>query len=119
MQKIKFDTTEILYPTTWQEQPNTIKNTFQTEAGTDQEIIARKDKLSISCGFKCTGDWVGIFKTFSQKDYFALSQYDPLTNAEETRVVRMEGFSYSLVPKTWDIQNINGVWEVSFRLEEF
>lgn len=119
LSKIKFDDIEILYPLSWQEKSNTIKETFQTEAGTDEEIVVRRDKLAISCSFKCTDKWVKTFKKFSLKDEFNLTQYDPLTDTEETRTVRMNDFTYSLVDKSWSLDVTNGIWEVSFSLEEF
>lgn len=119
LSRIKFDNTPILYPLTWQETPTTVKETFQTEAGTDEEIIIRRDKLSISCAFKCTDTWVRTFKSFYFKDEFELTQYDPFTNAEETRTVRMTDFSYSLVKDSYKLDVTNGIYDVSFTLEEF
>ncbi len=121
MQKIKFNNSEIPFPLTWNETAKTIKTTFMTEGGTDEELIVRRDKLVISCSFKCTDYWVRVFKSFYRLNEFILRQYDPWTNDEESRTVRMHDFSYGLVKKSWDIDEevTQGIWEVSFTLEEF
>ncbi len=119
LDKIKFNQTEIPFPLTWNEKSNTVKKLFNTEAGTDEEIIVRRDKLNVSCSFKSTDTWVRQFKEFSMMNSFTLTQYDPLTNAVESRTVRMVDFNYGLVPKSYDLDVTKGVWNVSFTLEEF
>ena len=121
MDKIKFDTTEIPFPLTWNEEPQDVINTFTSEAGTDEEIITRKDKMKISASFKSTSAWASTFKSFYKKDSFTITQYDILTDTTEERTVRMKNFKASLEPKSWllDSNVTQGVWNISFSLEEF
>lgn len=123
MEKIKFDATEIPFPFTWDEAPSDIGEVFKSEAGTDEEIITRKDKMVISASFKTTSEWKGIFKSFYMKDSFVLSQYDALTGTTEEREVRIKqnSFKASLEKGSWKLDSTitQGVWNISFTLEEF
>ena len=121
MNKIKFNQTEIPFPLTWGEKSDDIKTRFSTEAGTDEIIEVRKDKLNIAFSCKCTSDWASTFKSFYLMDSFTLKRFDILTGQEEEREVHIENFSADLVPKSWDLDPTvtEGVWEISFNLEEF
>lgn len=121
MQKIIFNTSEIPFPLTWNETAKTIKKTFTTEAGTDEDLVIRRDKRIISASFKSTDYWVRVFASFYRLNSFTLKQYDPYLNTTEERTVRMSDLKYNLVNKSWDLDPTvtQGLWNVSFTLEEF
>ena len=50
---IYFDDVKLFTPESWEESYAVIENTNQTEAGTDQVIVTRYDKLSVSASFNC------------------------------------------------------------------
>ena len=56
MQKILFNQTEIPFPKSWVENPEKLKNTFKTEAGTEVDLIIRAKRLSISVATTCLDD---------------------------------------------------------------
>ena len=116
---IKFNTTVIPFPSGWEENPNVVENTFQTEAGTDKVEVIRYDKLSVSVSMKCLSSLVTTLGSFSRMDSFTLKRYNPTNDTYEERTVRMRGFKYKLVPKSQDLGATKGIWEVSFNLEEF
>lgn len=115
----KFNNTEVLWALSWSETSNVVEQTFLTEAGTDKVALTRVDKLSISASYKCTDAWVAIFGEFSRMPSFTLTRYNPSLGEYEDRTVRMREFTYKLVPKSQDLTVTEGVWEVSFNLEEF
>lgn len=119
MQQTYFNQTPILWAQSWVENPQKLKNTYTTEAGTEIDQIIRADKLSISCSYKCSDDWLQTFISFRDLNSFTLTRYNPRTKTTEARIVRIIDFNYSLVPKSYDLTVTNGVWEVSFNLEEF
>lgn len=119
MQGILFDSTPIPFPQSWVENPQKLKNTFTTEAGTEIDLIIRSKKLSVSFATTCLDNELRTFFQFRDKDSFVLTKYNPLTKASETATVRMTDFNYSLVRKSAGLNVTNGVWEVSFNLEEF
>jgi hypothetical protein len=45
---IYFDDTKLFSPSSWDESYAVVESTNQTEAGTDQIIVTRYDKLSVS-----------------------------------------------------------------------
>lgn len=120
MNRPRFDTTEIAIPAmSWVENPEKLKNTFTTEAGTEIDLIVRAEKLSISASYKCTDTWLNRFMYFRDLNSFNLECYSPRTHGMIDRTVRMTDFNYSLVRHSDELSATNGIWEVSFNLEEF
>lgn len=113
-----FNSTEILYPITWDESFAEIENVQQSEAGTDIVSVRRSDKLSVSASFKVNTTWLTTLKSFKSLDSFTLSRYDGTTEGYDTRTVRMRNFSQKRI--RWSETAVDGsLWEVSFNLEEF
>jgi hypothetical protein len=52
-------------------------------------------------------------------DSVTFKQYSPLEQGYSTRNVRLEGFKYKAHKNSEDLTEVNGVWDVSFTLEEF
>lgn len=119
MQGILFDSTPIPFPQSWVENPQKLKNTFTTEAGTEIDLIVRDSKLSVSVSTTCLDNELKTYFQFRDKDSFVLTKYDPLTKSSITATVRMTDFNYGLVRKSAELSVTNGVWDVSFNLEEF
>lgn len=117
---IYFDDVNIgFFPSTWEESYTNIENSAETEAGTTLVTIVRKSKLSVSVSCGVTADKAKMFKEFSMKDSFILKKYDTLEQEYQEYNVRMTEFSISLKPSTEKISISNGLWYVSFTLEEF
>lgn len=116
---IKFNQTEIYFPSTFTVKREVVEVVNQSEAGTDIVQVARQNKVSVSVSTNCTSDWVSIFEEFSEEPYFTLSFWNDNDEAYETHTVRMRGFQKSLIKKSWAVALYNGIWGVSFTLEEF
>lgn len=119
MQKIMFNQTEIPFPKSWVENPQKLKNTFTTEAGTEIDLIVRAKKLVVSASTTCLADDLKTYFEFRDMNSFTLTKYDPLTKQSESAIVRMTDFNYELVEKSHKLPEQNGVWNVSYNLEEF
>lgn len=120
MKVMKFNETTILFPTSMDRNSNDIEQEFITESGKTQVISSRKDKQSISMTFTCSSARMKTFKEFYMLDYFTLTEYDSITNDDQTRTVRMKNYKESFIPKsnTVDSSVSQGLWNVSFTLEE-
>lgn len=120
MNVMKFNETTILFPTSMDRNSNDIEQEFITESGKTQVISSRKDKQSISMTFTCSSARMKTFKEFYMLDYFTLTEYDSITNRDQTRTVRMKNYKESFIPKsnTVDSSVSQGLWNVSFTLEE-
>lgn len=116
---IKFNTTEIPFPASWSESPETLEKVFQSEAGTDKIIIQRKNKLKVTMNYNCLDTLANTLGTFSQMDSFTFKRYNPITATYEERTVRMRNYSCAFVKKSEDLSATNGIWKISFTLEEF
>lgn len=118
MQAFKFNNTKILRPISWSETSNVIETVQVTEAGTDVINVTRYDKISISAEFGCTDAWAKTFREFSRLDTFTLTRYDVVSGEEEERTVRMRNYTQTLVKDSETLAGFNGLYNISFELEE-
>ena len=116
---VKFGDEEIPEPEEWSEESSVVENVNQTEAGTDQISVIRYDKLSVSCSFQCSHRWAGKFKAYSKKDSISVRMYDIELAGYKTRTMRIRSFKADPVKNSQRTPNTNGLWEISFHLEEF
>ncbi len=116
---ILFDEEAIFEPASWDEDSEVIETINQTEAGTDQIVVTRYDKLTISCSFQCSSAWTKKFKEYSQQDSIEVSIYDHIEQEYEVRTMRIRDFKIQLVDNSWKVQGTSGLWNVSFNLTEF
>ena len=116
---IYFDDTKLFWPSKWQESYSVIETTKQTEAGTDQVIVTRYDKLSVSCEFKCSAAWASTFTNFRDKDSIAVRLYDLKTRDYKTRTMRIRNFKTAPEKNSEKLASSNGLYTVSFDLYEF
>lgn len=114
-----FDLTEIPQPSTWSESSNVVETVNQTEAGTQQVEVVRYDRLTVNCGFVVTDATAMLLKDFSKRNSISVKYYDIETDAYKTRTMRIRNFSASLKKDSNTLLYVRGVWEISFKLEEF
>ena len=119
LEKVKFNNTEIPWTNGWEVAPRDILNENQSEGGTDIVQAIRRDKLSISVQTTCLSAQLKIYAQFKKLDSFTLSCYDPITEENEEHTVRIANFRYSKKPKTERLEVTNGIYNVSFTIEEF
>ena len=116
---IYFDDVKLFTPESWEESYAVIENTNQTEAGTDQVIVTRYDKLSVSASFKCSSRWAAKFAEFRDKDSIQVKLYDLKTQDYKTRTMRMRNFKTGPEKNSEKTKGTNGLYTVSFDLQEF
>ena len=115
---IYFDEDEVLRPTDWSEDFSVVEKVNKTEAGTDIRVVTRYDKMTADATFYVTDKWAKFFKTYSQKPSFTLKKYDVLTEGYEERQVVLRGLKIERLQKSEKIVVSNGLYAVSFKLEE-
>lgn len=91
----------------------------KTEGGHSIIQVFRKDILSMTINTRCLSSWAKVYHQFSKKDSFVLTFFDTATETQVTRTVHMENYSESLVEKSHYLNVTDGVYDVSFTLEEF
>lgn len=116
---VSFDETEIMQWSKWEEERKVIENTYETEAGTDQVDVVRYGKLTVSCEYRCHSEWLRIFTDFSERDSIQVSFYDTKLMTSTTKTMRIRDFKAKPIEFSENVQDTNGVWNVSFKLEEF
>ena len=116
---IYFDDTKLFTPESWEESYAVVESTNQTEAGTDQVIVTRYDKLSVSASFQCSSRWAATFAAFRDKDSIAVKLYDLKTQDYKTRTMRIRNYKTAPEKNSEKTKGTNGLYTVSFDLEEF
>lgn len=116
---VYFDGTKLFPPAGWEESYSVVESTNQTEAGTDQVIVTRYDKLSVSASFQCSSRWAAVFAAFRDRDSIAVKLYDLKEQDYRTRTMRIRNFKSGPEKNSEKTRGTNGLYTVSFDLEEF
>jgi hypothetical protein len=116
---IYFDGVKLFSPASWEESYSVVESTNQTEAGTDQVIVTRYDKLSVSASFQCSSRWAAKFAEFRDKDSIQVKLYDLKTQDYKARTMRIRNFKTGPGKNSEKTKGTNGLYTVSFDLEEF
>lgn len=87
----------------------------ETEAGTKQRDVIRSGIVSISVSLGVTAVWLSKLTAYSKYDKLTVKYLDTETLTLVETEMFIEDFSVSLKKDT----SYKGLWEVSFRLQEF
>lgn len=118
---LMLNNTELLIPSSYKENWKAVEEVKQSAAGTDIYTSIRSRKLVASLTYKVMNGWLKTFADFnmlSRTESLTFKRYDPILDAYSEHFVKMTGFSYQLNRKSWDLEATNGIYEVSFNLEE-
>lgn len=112
---------EYQYFKTWNIVRNDTITTHVTESGLQEDVVSRRGRLSITGTVTCLQPLVAQLLALAELDEFEARIYDPATDDYATIDCRIGAgsMSYSLKEKSANLKTTNGVWAVSFTLEEF
>lgn len=110
---------QLFPPDKWEETSEVVEETYQTEAGTDQASVTRYDKLAVDAQYRVNSEWLKQFKMWAKVDSLDVSIYDATANGYTYRVMRMRDFKASPVEWSERMKDTDGIWNISFSLEEF
>lgn len=118
---IELNGVEYEYFKTWSITRNDYVTTHETEGGVQEDVVTRKGRKSISVSVTCLQPLLAGLLALADLDEFDAKIYDPATDDYDTIEVRIGAgsMSYALKTGSADLSAVNGVWEVSFTLEEF
>ena len=116
----KINNTPIPFPDSWTETPVKSGNRFETEDGGIRQIIIRSKRLKASAKFTVTNRWLKKFMGYRDANTISVDIYDSLTTAmvNHTMFIDYESFSYELIPASKRAGGTDGLWRLSFDLEE-
>lgn len=109
------------YFKTWNIKRVDYVTTHETEAGTQEDVVTRKGRKSIGVSVTCLQPLLAGLVGLADLDEFEARIYDVVTDGYVTIDVRIGkgSMSYSLKEGSANLSAVNGVWTVSFTLEEF
>lgn len=118
---IKINNTPIPFPDSWQENPIKTSREFETEDGHRIKTVKRVTRLSISASFTVSSRWLKKFKQWRKEPTLSVYVYDPDNNGYQAYIMDIadDSFSYSLIKGSERASNTNGLYKLSFDLEEF
>ncbi len=117
---IKINNVAIPFPDRWSETPKKISNEFETESGGRQLIVVRNKRLEVSASFTVSSRWLKRFEAWRDANYVTVSVYDAGSNAyvSYNMDIVSESFRYELIRHSERMKNTNGLYKLSFELEE-
>lgn len=119
LQKMKFDDVAIPFPSGFDVSEMNIQEEHQSEGGRTIIERVRQGVLNVNISTTAMSDILQVYKMFSIKDSFMFTLYEPLTGNQVTKTVFMDGFTYSLVEGSQDLEVTDGVYEIQCVLREF
>lgn len=117
----KINNVTLFRPEKWELSEEVIEQEFRTEAGTDNLLVERYGKTTISAEFSCTDVWQATFAGWSKTASLTVKYYEPESSGYVEKSMRMRNFKSALVPASdylTDSQSL-GLYTVSFDLIEF
>ena len=95
--------------------------THETEGGKQEETVVRKGRRVIAVATVCVDTVAASLAVLNDEDDFEATFFDVKTAQSITTTLRVRAGSMSikLLPKSSDLITVNGLYSVSFTLEEF
>ena len=116
---LKFDGTAIPFPNSYSIANSVLENVNESEAGMDIVQIRRMQKMTLSLSFRLMDSYLAFFEGYAySSSTIEVSIYDAVTKAYTTKTMRMRDFQYKLVEKSELVNDINGMYDISFSLIE-
>jgi len=111
---------DIPFPDSWEESPVKDSQTFKTEDGYIRKIQIRPRRLKVSASFTTTNRWLKTFEQYRNDKTIQVKVYNAVSSAytEHTMFIDDESFRAELVTASRYASGTDGLWKVSFDLEE-
>lgn len=118
---IEINNEAIPFPDTWSENPKKIASQFETEDGHRKVIVKRTGRLAVSASFTVSSRWLKKFMAWRDATSLVLSVYDAKINSYHNYTVDIDpdSFTYELIRHSERVKNTEGLYRLSFDMEEF
>lgn len=116
---IYFNDEKLPDPKKWEEEFKTIENVNQTEAGTDQVLVVRYEKLTVTAQFNCSSRWAARFAEYRDAGPITVKSYDLKSADYKERRMRIRDFKSSPVEGSKNTPGTTGLYGIVFNLEEY
>lgn len=118
---IKIDNVSIPFPDSWEETHKRLASEFETEDGHRIKKVIRGSRLSVSASFTVSSSWLKKFMTWRAANSLTVYIYDPTNNGYQSHTMDIadDSFTYELIQGSKRLRNTNGLYRLSFTLEEF
>lgn len=105
----------------WNVSYKDVKTVHETEGGTQEDVIISTGRRSIAVATTCLQPLATLLVGLEDLNNFVVKFYDIKSNAYVETVMRVvpNSMSCNLKEKTANLRTTNGVYNVSFTLEEY
>lgn len=95
-----------------------LKNEYESEAGTTLVTVTRSSKLTITGSFLLTGKWIDKFRSWQKADTVEVTCFYPSVTEQSTYTCQLSIESEKHIKYSRDHLNVNGLYEISVKIEE-
>lgn len=103
----------------WSVDSQVIETEFMTEAGTDEVLVSRYGKVTVTAKFTVSAKWLATFQGYSTRASLTVKYYDPALAGYAEKTMRLRNFRYVLIPGSDKLDESMGLYTVNFDLIEF
>lgn len=103
----------------WSVDSQVIETEFMTEAGTDEVLVSRYGKVTVTAKFTVSAKWLATFQGYSSSASLTVKYYDPALAGYAEKTMRLRNFKYVLIPGSDKLDESMGLYTVNFDLIEF
>ena len=116
-----FNSTQIPKPDSWEETVEKVVNNFQTESGHRATIVVRSHRLKASGTWTVSSKWLKTFQEFLILNSFTMKLYTAIDQARDdyTVSIQEDSFRYELIKGSERVAGTDGLYRLSFDIEEF
>lgn len=90
-----------------------------TEAGTRQVIIVRKEICTVNVSFVLKSGWLKKMSAYRGITELHVKLYIPTEDRVVERIMQISDYKATLKTESENTSKTNGIWDVSFTLNEF
>lgn len=108
---------KIPFPQKLSESYEVIENVYETEAGTDNVVVTRAEKLTLSLSFQLSSAWAQRMRVLAKTQN--ITAVIDEAGESKTRTMRIRNYKSDLVENSRLTPGTAGLWNVSFDLIEY
>ena len=113
------DVTIPFFPSTYDRSDEKVSVVNQTEDGHDDVEVVRREKTTLSLTYNVNSWWAAKFQGFHKQASISVQLYDLESEQYETKTMRMEDYTESLIRHSETTAESMGLYTISFTLQEF
>ena len=114
---IKLNGMNILTPLKWTESFSNVETINETEAGTKQIMVTRRNRRTVEAQFRCTSEWLNRLSALNNADLVHAEYSDVLTGFGVEYDMHITEYKADFIYHSEESEDTDGVWNISLKME--